>query len=199
MIKDILIINASPRKDKNCFNISRDVSKILEREGVSCALLDIYEMDIDYCNACGYCEHKKGCRIKDDMTELYDMFDKSRGTVVVSPVYFNSVPAKMKTVVDRTQAVYSSKFVLGDSMIDRSRKRAGMYIAVGGSKEYEDQFDGVDIVMDFFFKSINSRSVKNIRIPDSDEVSYVESEELIENIKKSTEEYATHIKNIMSE
>ena len=133
------------------------------------------------------------------MTELYDMFDKSRGTVVVSPVYFNSVPAKMKTVVDRTQAVYSSKFVLGDSMIDRSRKRAGMYIAVGGSKEYEDQFDGGDIVMDFFFKSINSRSVKNIRIPDSDEVSYVESEELIENIKKSTEEYATHIKNIMSE
>ena len=187
MTKDILIINASPRKDKNCFNISRDISKILEKEGVSCALLDIYEMNIDYCNACGYCEHKKGCRIKDDMTELYDMFDKSRGTVVVSPVYFNSVPAKMKTVVDRTQAVYSSKFVLGDSMIDRSRKRAGMYVAVGGSKEYEDQFDGGDIVMDFFFKSINSWSVKNIRIPDSDEVSYVESEELVENIKKAAE------------
>ena len=68
-------------------------------------------------------------------------------------------------------------------MIDRSRKRAGMYIAVGGSKDV-DQFDGGDIVMDFFFKSINSRSVKNIRIPDSDEVSYVESEELIENIEK---------------
>ena len=33
MIKDILIINASPRKDKNCFNISRDVSKILEKRG----------------------------------------------------------------------------------------------------------------------------------------------------------------------
>ena len=35
MTKDILIINASPRKDKNCFNISRDISKILEKEGVS--------------------------------------------------------------------------------------------------------------------------------------------------------------------
>lgn len=196
MIKDILIINASPRKNQNCFNIVKDISNMLKNEGISYEILDIYDMNIDYCNACGYCEHKKGCRIKDDMTNLYKMFDESKGTIVVSPVYFNSVPAKMKTVIDRTQAVYSSKFVLNDSMIDRNKKRAGMYIAVGGSFEYENQFDGGDIVMDFFFKSINSRSIKNIKIPNSDECSYLDNEDAIKNIEKSTEYYIDYIKNL---
>ena len=40
--------------------------------------------------------------------------------------------------------------------IDRGKKRIGMYIAVGGANPYETQFKGGQIVMDFFFKSINT-------------------------------------------
>lgn len=196
MKEDILIINASPRKSKNCFNITKDISKILEEYNIEYKVFNLYEMNIDYCNDCGVCRVKKGCRINDDMSDLYNMFNDSKGTIVVSPVYFNSVPAKMKTLIDRTQAIYSSKFILNDSIIDRSKKRASMYIAVGGSSEYENQFEGGDIVMDFFFKSINARSIKNIRIANSDENSYIDNNEIIEKIKINTKEYIEYIEKL---
>lgn len=196
MEEEILIINASPRKNKNCFNIVKDIINIFNIEKIKYRVLNIYEMDINYCDDCGFCQRKKGCRIKDDMSELYDAFDKSKGSIVVSPIYFNSIPAKMKTLIDRTQAIYSSKFILKDFIIDRNKKRASMYIAVGGSDEYEDQFAGGDIVMDFFFKSINARSIKNIRISNTDEKSYLQNKEYQNNIKENTIDYINNIKNL---
>ena len=196
MNPEIIVINASPRKNGNCYHIIKDVVNILEENNISYEVFNLYDMNIEYCNACGFCEKKKGCRINDDMSPVYDKFNKSSGTIVVSPVYFDSIPAKMKTMIDRTQAVYSSKFVLQDSMINRSKKRIGMYIAVAGSEEYKTQFSGGDIVMDFFFRSINSRSAINMRISGTDKRPYKESDEFINDVRKNVNAYSLLINDI---
>ena len=189
----ILIINASPRK-KNCFDISRKISKSLERENIENKIYDIYNLEINYCIACGYCEKTKGCIFKDDM--LYDEFDKSDGVIVVSPVCFNSTSAKLKTLVDRTQAIYASKYILNDSIIDRDKKRIGMYIAVGGSNSYENQFDGGQILMDFFFKSINTKLKYNIRFNNTDKVEFKDNNKFIEELEKNLKYYIFDIKRL---
>ena len=154
---EVLIINGSPRKNKNCFNMINEVTKELIDSKISYKVFDIYDMNIEYCTACGFCEKTGYCKFKDDMTPMYDMFDKAKGTIVVSPVHFDCISAKVKTVVDRTQAIYASKYILNKPSIDRNKKRIGMYIAVGGSSPYQSQFKGGQIVMDFFFKSINTK------------------------------------------
>ena len=138
-------------------------------------------MNIEYCNACGFCEKTGYCRIKDEMTPMYEIFNKSKGTIVVSPVYFDSVTAKLKTLVDRTQAFYASKYILKKPSIDRSKKRIGMYIAVGGANPYDTQFKGGQIVMDFFFKSINTKLMYNLYLNNTDDL---ESRE-IQNLDKN--------------
>jgi multimeric flavodoxin WrbA len=153
-------------------------------------------MNIDYCNACGFCEKTGHCRIKDDMTPIYEQFNKSDGTIVVSPVYFDSIPAKLKTVVDRTQAFFASKYILKKPSIDRSKKRIGMYIAVGGSSPYESQFKGGQIIMDFFFKSVNSKLKYTYNINSSDEMSYKDNDEHVENIDKLINSYINEIKEL---
>ena len=145
----------SKEETEHFANIEVLVKKFEENE-INYKVLDIYKMDIDYCTACGACEKTGYCRIKDEMTPINEEFNKSTGTITVSPMYFSSVSTKVKTVVDRTQAFFSSKYVLGKSSIDRDKFRLGMYIAIGGQPEFENQFLGGQIVMDIFYKSINT-------------------------------------------
>lgn len=186
---EVLIINASPRKNKNCFFISDIISSKLKERNISSKIFNIYDMNIEYCNACGFCEKTGYCRIKDEMTPMYEIFNKSKGTIVVSPVYFDSVTAKLKTLVDRTQAFYASKYILKKPSIDRSKKRIGMYIAVGGANPYDTQFKGGQIVMDFFFKSINTKLMYNLYLNNTDDLASRENTEFRQKLDDNLEQY----------
>lgn len=193
---EVLIINGSPRKNKNCFNMINEITKELIDSKISYKVFDIYDMNIEYCTACGFCEKTGYCKFRDDMTPMYDMFDKAKGTIVVSPVHFDCISAKVKTVVDRTQAIYASKYILNKPSIDRNKKRIGMYIAVGGSSPYQSQFKGGQIVMDFFFKSINTKLMYNYYLNNSDKVAFIENNQAIKDLKKYITNYIKYIKEL---
>ena len=190
----VLIINGSPRKNKNCHSVVKELVKKFEENEINYKVLDIYKMDIDYCTACGACEKTGYCRIKDDMTPIYEEFNKSTGTITVSHMYFSSVSTKVKTVVDRTQAFFSSKYVLGKPSIDRDKFRLGMYIAIGGQPEFENQFLGGQIVMDIFYKSINTDLEYNLYLSNSDEVPFEENEDFKARFNRDVDEYIKKIK-----
>lgn len=192
----IIIINGSPRRNKNCNKIIDNIIEKFESNNIVYELLNLYDMDIDYCNACGFCDKKGYCRIKDDMTPVYKKFDDSKGTIVVSPTYFRSVSTKVKTLVDRTQAIYASKYILKQPSIDTKKDRRGMYIAVGGEPPHEIQFLGGQLVMDIFFKCINTKLIHNIYMSNSDEVSYEENKEFRNNLNNAITDYIKEIKSI---
>ena len=192
----IIIINGSPRRSKNCSKIIENITKKLDENNIAYEVENIYKMNIDYCTACCYCERTGKCVIKDDMTHLYKDFDNSLGTIVVSPMFFQSISTKVKTVVDRTQAFYSSKYILKKPSIDTKKERRGMFIAVGGQPEYENQFLGGQIVMDLFFKSINTKLIENVYMSNSDEVPYDENEEFQRELNESIDNYMKEIKSI---
>lgn len=192
----IIIINGSPRRSKNCSKIIENITKKLDENNIAYEVENIYKMNIDYCTACGYCERTGKCVIKDDMTPLYKDFDNSLGTIVVSPMFFQSISTKVKTVVDRTQAFYSSKYILKKPSIDTKKERRGMFIAVGGQPEYENQFLGGQIVMDLFFKSINTKLIGNVYMSNSDEVPYEKNEKFKEDLNKAIDNYIKEIKSI---
>ncbi|MGL6106186.1 flavodoxin family protein [Romboutsia sp.] len=196
MYPKILIINGSARKEKNCYNISKEIEKNLEQNNISSKVFNIYDMNIEYCTACGFCDKTGYCKFKDDMAPMYEMFDKAKGVIVISPVHFNCISAKVKTVVDRTQAIYASKYILNNSSIDRNKKRIGMYIAVGGAPAYEGQYSGGDIVMDFFFKSVNNKLLYNIQLNNTDKVSFEENEVFKKTFTENIQEYIKDIKEL---
>ena len=193
----ILIINGSPRRNKNCSEIIEDITKKLDENQLNYEILNIYKMNIDYCTACGYCEKTGKCIIKDDMTNLYEEFDKSIGTIVVSPIFFQSISTKVKTLVDRTQVFYSSKYILKQPSIDVKKERRGMFIAVGGQPKYKNQFLGGQLVMDLFFKCINTKLITNIYMDNSDEVPYNENKEFQKELNSSVISYIKEIKDII--
>ncbi|GAA0860956.1 flavodoxin family protein [Paraclostridium tenue] len=193
---EILIINGSPRKNKNCVSIINNIIDKLKNNDITYKVFDIYNMNIEYCTACGFCEKTGYCKFKDDMSPMYDLFDKAIGTIVVSPVHFDCISAKVKTVVDRTQAIYASKYILKKPSIDRNKKRVGMYIAVGGSEPYKSQFKGGQIVMDFFFKSINTKLLYNCYIDSSDKLCFNKNDCAKNKINKYINLYVESIKEL---
>ena len=193
---EILIINGSPRKNRNCYNISKEIACKLENQNISYEIFNIYDMNIEYCTACGFCDKTGYCKFKDDMEPMYSKFDKAKGTIVISPVHFDCISAKIKTLVDRTQAIYASKYILKKPSIDRLKKRVGMYIAIGGSTPYKTQFQGGQIVMDFFFKSINTKLKYNFYMNNSDETSFIENNSANKELNELIDNYINDIKEL---
>ena len=60
---------------------------------------------IAYCSACYYCrEHGGKCVHQDDMAEILQKMIDADVIVLASPVYFYSIDAQLKAVIDRTLA-----------------------------------------------------------------------------------------------
>lgn len=65
----------------------------------------IADKDIAYCKGCYYCRTSGGvCAIKDDMLDLLVKIIQADVIVLATPVYFYSVSAQLKIVIDRTVA-----------------------------------------------------------------------------------------------
>jgi len=63
---------------------------------------------INYCEACEACQRNGGnCVQKDDMAEVLDKMMAADVIVMATPVYFYSMDAQMKTLIDRTVSKFS--------------------------------------------------------------------------------------------
>lgn len=104
MKKRVLILSGSPRHG-NSERLCREFMRGAEEAGHDVSLVRVADKKIAPCLGCYYCtEHEGRCVRDDDMTELLqDMIDADV-LVLASPVYFYSVDAQLKAVIDRTVA-----------------------------------------------------------------------------------------------
>lgn len=104
MAKNVLILSGSPRKNGNSALLCRQFAKGAEENGNSVELIYLRDKEIHYCTACYHCKKDGICSIKDDMAEILDKMDKADVIVMASPVYFYSINAQMKALIDRMVA-----------------------------------------------------------------------------------------------
>jgi multimeric flavodoxin WrbA len=65
------------------------------------------EKKINYCKGCYGCGGDGKCVQKDDMAQILDSMTAADVIVLATPVYFYTMCAQMKTVIDRTVARYT--------------------------------------------------------------------------------------------
>lgn len=105
MSKKILILSGSPRKNGNSDLLCDEFMRGAIDGGNSVEKIFVAEKNIGYCRGCYYCQKSGGkCVIKDDMAEVLQKIIDSDVIVLSSPVYFYSISAQLKTVIDRTVA-----------------------------------------------------------------------------------------------
>lgn len=105
MSKKVLIISGSPRKGGNSDLLCDEFMKGAIEAGNEVEKIRVADKKIDYCSACYYCRESGGvCAKKDDMAEVLQKMIDADVIVLSSPVYFYSIDAQIKTLIDRTVA-----------------------------------------------------------------------------------------------
>lgn len=163
-------LQGSPLKNGSTDYLLARFMDELESQGARAKIIDVPRKDIRPCRGCGFCEKKGFCVINDDdmSREIYGFLREAEIVVMASPVFFYSVTAQVKALIDRSQTLWSRKyrFRLADPL---KKTRKGCFLSMGGSSGRQ-LFDGVSLVAKFFFDAIDadyagSLTYRNIETP----------------------------------
>jgi multimeric flavodoxin WrbA len=109
----ILGITCSPRKNGNTEILMQQALEAAGMEGCETDIFRASEHEVAPCDACETCFETGGCIIQDDMQELYGMLESADGIIFGTPVYFGSVSAQGKAIMDRMFALLQRRALKG--------------------------------------------------------------------------------------
>lgn len=107
-MKNMLILSSSPRRGGNSDTLSNEFLRGASDAGHSVEKIFLGDKKINYCTGCSTCsQHQKPCPQKDDMPEILDKMITADVIVMATPVYFYTMSAQMKTLIDRCCGLYT--------------------------------------------------------------------------------------------
>ena len=157
MSKKIVVITGSPRKNGNSFAMTEAFIKAAEGKGDTVTRVDAAMKKVGGCHACETCYSTgKACTFDDDFNTIAPAILEADAIVFTMPVYWYSIPAQIKGVIDR---IFS--FVIGGKDI------AGKECALIACCEEEDMsvMDGVRIPMERMCTLNKWKMVGEVLIP----------------------------------
>jgi len=107
----VLVIMGSPRKNGNSTILAEEAVKGARRAGAEVEIVRLRDMTIRPCLACESCRRKgaKGCVQDDSMILLYPKLRAADALVIASPVYWFTMSAQVKLLMDRLYAFGAEK------------------------------------------------------------------------------------------
>jgi multimeric flavodoxin WrbA len=110
------------------------VKRILDgaaEAGAETKVYNLNELNINGCQACGYCKTHGHCQQKDDMTPIYEDLIKADGIVIGSPIYMDYLNAQTMLFVNRLYAFFNPG---GTSAMPRGKKGALVFSSGAGEE-----------------------------------------------------------------
>jgi multimeric flavodoxin WrbA len=158
----ILGIMGSPRRQSNT-EILLDTALAGAKEmGAEVEKVVVSELKVSPCREIYACLKDGDCAIKDDMQWLYEKLLQADHVVFASPIFFYGLTSQAKAIVDRCQALWVRRHILGMKSKD-SRVRRGVFISVGATQGSK-LFDGAVLTVKYFFDAIGVRYAGDLLI-----------------------------------
>jgi multimeric flavodoxin WrbA len=148
----VLGIMGSPRRESNTETLLDQALRGAEEAGAEVEKVLVSKLKIAPCLEIYACRKDGNCAIKDDMQLLYKKLLEADHVIFASPMFFYGVPSQAKAVIDRCQALWVRKHVLGVGKEDK-RERKGAFISVGATRGAK-LFDGAVLTVKYFFDAI---------------------------------------------
>ena len=130
-------ISCSPRKGGNTETLIKEALEGSRSESAEGELFSVAGKDIKPCDGCQTCVKTSHCHIKDDMQELFQKMTEADGIIFGTPIYFYSMSAQAKAIMDRTYSIRRPTFKLAN--------KVGGIIAVAGG------IGLMEAIKDFYF------------------------------------------------
>ena len=150
-MKKVLILSGSPRKGGNSDILCDQFAKGALEAGNEVEKIRVAEKKIAPCTGCYFCRNSGGkCALNDDMGDLLQKIIDCDVLVLSSPVYFYSMCAQLKAVIDRCVARWTEI------------ANKDLYYIMTAAEEDEDTMDGTIACMHGFAMCIDGYDEKGI-------------------------------------
>ncbi len=124
----ILGICCSPRRGQSTYQAMQTcLAAAREQDSrIETVLIELAELDIRPCLACGQCKSRLACSIEDDFASLIPVLADTEvhGMIIGTPVYFGTMTSQCKMFIDRCVMFRRNDWLF--------RNRIGGVLAVGG-------------------------------------------------------------------
>ena len=104
---NILVIESSPHKHGSSNLLAEEFIRGAKERGHQLEIFDAARADLHTCLGCDACGMSGPCVQKDDMAEILGKMIAADVIVMATPVYFYTMDAQMKTLIDRCVARYT--------------------------------------------------------------------------------------------
>jgi len=148
----VLGIMGSPRRQSNTEILLDKALEGAREAGAEVEKVLVSKLKISPCLEIYACRKDGRCTIKDDMQSLYEKLLEADHIVFASPIFFYGVTSQAKAIIDRCQALWVRRHVLGMGKEDK-RERRGVFISVGATRGTK-LFDGAVLTVKYFFDAI---------------------------------------------
>jgi len=149
---NVLGINGSPRTGGNTDVLLDEALKGARAKGSRIEKSILNNLKFSPCQECENVRDDGTCIIEDDLQPIYQKIDEADVIILASPIFFGSLSAQMKMMIDRFQCLWRAKYVIKRDMGEKKKK--GGFISVEASTR-EDFFDNAKSIIKNFFAVID--------------------------------------------
>jgi len=162
----VLGIMGSPRRQSNTEILLDAALAGAKERGAEVEKVVVSELKVSPCREIYACLKDGHCAIKDDMQRLYEKLLEADHIVFASPIFFYGITSQAKAMVDRCQALWVRRHVLGVGK-GENRIRRGAFISVGATRG-KRLFDGAVLTVKYFFDAIGVKYAGDLLIREID-------------------------------
>jgi multimeric flavodoxin WrbA len=150
-MKKILAIYGSPRRKGNTALLLDQAVQGAEEAGAEVENIVLVDLEISPCLEIYGCKETGRCSLQDDFQKVYDQLQQCQGLMLASPIFFYTVSAQTKILMDRCQSFWVKKYWIDQVPFgQKNYSRKGLFISVGATSG-KKLFDGALQTVKYFF------------------------------------------------
>ena len=147
----ILSIYGSPRRKGNTSLLLKEAVQGAREAGAEVEEVVLRDLKMSPCLEIYGCKKNGRCVIQDDFQSIYDKLLSCQGLILASPIFFYTVSAHTKILMDRCQSLWVKRYLLERAVRGQGGpRRKGLFISVGATKG-KKLFDGTLLTVRYFF------------------------------------------------
>jgi multimeric flavodoxin WrbA len=154
MAKMLAIYGSPRRKGNTALLLKRAVEGAVEA-GAEVEEIVLRDLKMSPCLEIYGCKKDGRCVIQDDFQGVYDRLLTCHGLMLASPIFFYTVSAHTKMLMDRCQSLWVKKYWIDKAPFGRRDfSKKGLFISVGATKG-KRLFEGTLLTIRYFFEVLD--------------------------------------------
>jgi len=158
----VLALYGSPRRKGNTALLLKRCVEGARAAGAEVEEIVLRDLKMSPCLEIYGCKESGRCVIQDDFQSVYDKLASCDGLILASPIFFYTVSAHTKILMDRCQSLWVKKYWIDQTPFGTlNPAKKGLFISVGATKG-KKLFDGTLLTIKYFLDTLGMELWKSL-------------------------------------